>query len=142
MKIPRLKRDQPLWRYVSQCSVYFLFVLYYKYQLNNFSILFEKGAFFSLQFQSNQDAPDNEEDRIAQEILIENALRSRCQAIVQCEEKCSVESEEKPKKFCQKSCKAVFDHLLNCPPQGNQKKEKKKKDKCGPATGKTCPPSW
>ncbi|PZC76138.1 hypothetical protein B5X24_HaOG205109 [Helicoverpa armigera] len=87
--------------------------------------------------------PNNEEEREAQEILIEQALRSRCQQKVQCEEKCSRSQERKPKKerYCQKSCKAVYDDLIKCPPKGNKKKNNKNRDKCG-KKGKTCPPSW
>ncbi|XP_063898361.1 uncharacterized protein LOC110377680 [Helicoverpa armigera] len=119
---------------------------------------------------------ENSEEQIEKEIMIADALRSRCQAIVECEEKCpDDEPKKKPKKknscsesndecdattekcsescetpkpkqekYCPKSCKAVFDHLINCPPPGNRKKKKenKKKKGCGPATGKTMPPNW
>lgn len=98
--------------------------------------------------------------------MITNALRSRCEAIVKCEEKCQkVENKNKscsdsdpnscnesslattPKPYCPKSCKAVFDHLINCPPPANKKKKKEQKKnrenkKKGCATGKTLPPSW
>ncbi|XP_022828721.1 uncharacterized protein LOC111358069 isoform X2 [Spodoptera litura] len=117
-----------------------------------------------------RDADSNVlEIRKEKEIMISNALRSRCEAIVKCEEKCG-KTEKKsnacsdsnsnfcnedsapttPKPYCPKSCKAVFDHLINCPPPGNKKKKeqkkkeqkRKEKKKKGCATGKTLPPSW
>uniref|UniRef100_A0A2A4K6F9 Uncharacterized protein n=1 Tax=Heliothis virescens TaxID=7102 RepID=A0A2A4K6F9_HELVI len=118
-------------------------------------------------------AEEDSEEQLQKEMMIADALRSRCQAIVRCEEKCpedepkpqnecSVSDDEcdattekcsescetpKPKqeKYCPKSCKAIFDHLINCPPPGNEKKKNnnnKKKNQCGPATGKTMPPNW
>ncbi|XP_026743372.1 uncharacterized protein LOC113505064 [Trichoplusia ni] len=66
---------------------------------------------------------------------IEKLIRDRCQAKVVCTEKCSAENTLR-KRYCQKSCKAVFDHLVKCPPPGNEKKKKKPpppppKDSCG-----------
>ncbi|CAD0206052.1 unnamed protein product [Chrysodeixis includens] len=52
---------------------------------------------------------------------IEEAIRERCQARVECTEKCSRENALR-ERYCPKSCKAVFDYLVKCPPTRFEKK--------------------
>ncbi|XP_022828722.1 uncharacterized protein LOC111358069 isoform X3 [Spodoptera litura] len=87
----------------------------------------------------NSKHPENNEVNEVEEILIEEALRARCQKKIKCENKCPQSEERKPKKerYCQKSCKAVYDDLLNCPPSNKKPKNKQNKKR-----GKTLPPSW
>ncbi|KAH9635641.1 hypothetical protein HF086_001432 [Spodoptera exigua] len=102
--------------------------------------------------------------------MISNALRSRCEAIIRCEEKCAKPETKNenstcsgidskfceedsgmatPKSNCPERCKAIFDHLINCPQlvtSKNKKEQKKKKGKkkkvCGLSTKKSLPASW
>ncbi|KAF9405736.1 hypothetical protein HW555_013646, partial [Spodoptera exigua] len=89
-----------------------------------------------LESSNNDGDSRNPEIQKEKELMISNALRSRCEAIIRCEEKCAKPETKNenstcsgidskfceedsgmatPKSNCPERCKAIFDHLINCP---------------------------